>query len=181
MEKALLMESHCSDFILQEFIDKEYEIDCIGTFFNEGGPDDVTRAALFIFFMRTCYNGIYSVNRSAKPMLTLRPGIQPKAMPTSTPKKSPSRFMGTKIIFNALIISTISMTPYSMKTDCGICVCSSMPNSVRWCRGIVTACCLPKSLTVKWERGVCWMIGSVSPAMHKYIWVPAAWVIKHKF
>lgn len=27
----------------------------------------------------------------------------------------------------------------------------------------------------------CWMIGSVSPAMHKYIWVPAAWVIKHKF
>lgn len=27
----------------------------------------------------------------------------------------------------------------------------------------------------------CWMIGSVSPAMHKYIWIPAAWVIKHKF
>lgn len=27
----------------------------------------------------------------------------------------------------------------------------------------------------------CWMIGSVSPAMRKYIWVPAAWVIKHKF
>ena len=27
----------------------------------------------------------------------------------------------------------------------------------------------------------CWMIGSVSPSMHKYIWVPAAWVIKHKF
>ncbi len=27
----------------------------------------------------------------------------------------------------------------------------------------------------------CWMIGSASPAMHKYIWVPAAWVIKHKF
>ncbi len=27
----------------------------------------------------------------------------------------------------------------------------------------------------------CWMIGSVSPAMHKYIWKPAAWVIKHKF
>ena len=26
----------------------------------------------------------------------------------------------------------------------------------------------------------CWMIGSVSPAMHKYIWKPAAWVIKHK-
>lgn len=27
----------------------------------------------------------------------------------------------------------------------------------------------------------CWMIGSVSPAMHKYIWTPATWVIKHKF
>ncbi len=27
----------------------------------------------------------------------------------------------------------------------------------------------------------CWMIGSVSPAMHKYIWVPFFWVIKHKF
>ena len=25
------------------------------------------------------------------------------------------------------------------------------------------------------------MIGSVSPAMHKYIWVPAWWVVKHKF
>ena len=27
----------------------------------------------------------------------------------------------------------------------------------------------------------CWMIGSVSPAMHKYIWKPACWVIRHKF
>ena len=27
----------------------------------------------------------------------------------------------------------------------------------------------------------CWMIGSVSPAMHKYIWKPAWWVVKHKF
>ena len=27
----------------------------------------------------------------------------------------------------------------------------------------------------------CWMIGSVSPAMHKYIWVPAMWVLWHKF
>lgn len=27
----------------------------------------------------------------------------------------------------------------------------------------------------------CWMIGSVSPAMHKYIWKPTLWVIKHKF
>lgn len=27
----------------------------------------------------------------------------------------------------------------------------------------------------------CWMIGSVSPAMHKYIWIPLLWVIKHKF
>lgn len=27
----------------------------------------------------------------------------------------------------------------------------------------------------------CWMIGSVSPAMHKYIWKPAWWVAVHKF
>ena len=27
----------------------------------------------------------------------------------------------------------------------------------------------------------CWMIGSVSPAMHKYIWIPGWWVLKHKF
>lgn len=26
----------------------------------------------------------------------------------------------------------------------------------------------------------CWMIGSVSPAMHKYIWKPAWWVFRHK-
>lgn len=27
----------------------------------------------------------------------------------------------------------------------------------------------------------CWMIGSVSPAMHKYIWKPSWWVVCHKF
>jgi len=26
----------------------------------------------------------------------------------------------------------------------------------------------------------CWMIGSVSPAMHKYIWIPVLWIFKHK-
>lgn len=26
----------------------------------------------------------------------------------------------------------------------------------------------------------CWMIGSVSPAMHKYIWKPVWWIIRHK-
>ena len=26
----------------------------------------------------------------------------------------------------------------------------------------------------------CWMIGSVSPAMHKYIWKPMFWVLRHK-
>ena len=26
----------------------------------------------------------------------------------------------------------------------------------------------------------CWMIGSASPAMHKRIWVPAAWILTHK-
>jgi hypothetical protein len=25
------------------------------------------------------------------------------------------------------------------------------------------------------------MIGSVSPAMHRYIWKPALWVVRHKF
>lgn len=27
----------------------------------------------------------------------------------------------------------------------------------------------------------CWMIGSASPAMRKYIWAPALWVARHKF
>ena len=27
----------------------------------------------------------------------------------------------------------------------------------------------------------CWMIGSVSPAMRRQIWVPALWVLRHKF
>ena len=27
----------------------------------------------------------------------------------------------------------------------------------------------------------CWMIGSASPAMHKYIWIPGFWVAWHKF
>jgi len=26
----------------------------------------------------------------------------------------------------------------------------------------------------------CWMIGSASPAMHKYIWLPGLWVVRHK-
>ena len=26
----------------------------------------------------------------------------------------------------------------------------------------------------------CWMIGSVSPAMRQYIWVPSFWVLRHK-
>jgi MoaA/NifB/PqqE/SkfB family radical SAM enzyme len=26
----------------------------------------------------------------------------------------------------------------------------------------------------------CWMIGSVSPAMKKYVWTPTAWVLRHK-
>lgn len=40
------------------------------TYYNEGTPDNITRAALFIFFMRTCYNGIYSVNRKGKLSVT---------------------------------------------------------------------------------------------------------------
>lgn len=50
------------------------------TSFNEGGPDDVTRAALFIFFMRTCYNGIYSVNRSGKLSVTFGAGNRAKIL-----------------------------------------------------------------------------------------------------
>lgn len=49
-------------------------------FFNEGAPDDVTRAALFIFFMRTCYNGIYSVNRSGKLSVTFGAGNRAKIL-----------------------------------------------------------------------------------------------------
>lgn len=30
-------------------------------------------------------------------------------------------------------------------------------------------------------RRNCWMIGSASPAMHKFIWVPGWWVFRHKF
>ena len=45
--------------------------------------------------------------------------------------------------------------------------------------------CSPKAEEVRRQVRCCdrncWMIGSVSPAMHKYIWVPAWWVIKHKF
>ena len=37
-----------------------------------------------------------------------------------------------------------------------------------------------RECTKKCDRN-CWMIGSASPAMHKYIWVPAWWVVKHKF
>ena len=36
-----------------------------------------------------------------------------------------------------------------------------------------------RECTRKCDRN-CWMIGSASPAMHKYIWVPAWWVLKHK-
>lgn len=37
-----------------------------------------------------------------------------------------------------------------------------------------------RKCTKKCDRN-CWMIGSASPAMHKYIWVPTWWVVKHKF
>jgi Fe-coproporphyrin III synthase len=36
-----------------------------------------------------------------------------------------------------------------------------------------------RSLARKCDRN-CWMIGSASPAIHKYIWFPALWIIKHK-
>ena len=36
LTNALASESHCSEFIIQEFIDKEYEIDCIGVRTEKG-------------------------------------------------------------------------------------------------------------------------------------------------
>ena len=36
-----------------------------------------------------------------------------------------------------------------------------------------------RKLTKRCDRN-CWMIGSASPAMHKYIWVPTLWILKHK-
>ena len=37
-----------------------------------------------------------------------------------------------------------------------------------------------RRITKECDRNCC-MIGSASPAMHRYIWIPAWWVIKHKF
>lgn len=48
--------------------------------FNEDNPDNITRAALFIFFMRTCYNGIYSVNRKGKLSVTFGAGNRAKIL-----------------------------------------------------------------------------------------------------
>ena len=65
---------------LEEHADKRAYFMEKRTFFNEGNPDDVTRAALFIFFMRTCYNGIYSVNRSGKLSVTFGAGNRAKIL-----------------------------------------------------------------------------------------------------
>ena len=48
--------------------------------FNEEHPDDITRAALFIFFMRTCYNGIYSVNRKGSLSVTFGTGSRARIL-----------------------------------------------------------------------------------------------------
>ena len=48
--------------------------------FNEEHPDDITRAALFIFFMRTCYNGIYSVNRKGRLSVTFGTGSRARIL-----------------------------------------------------------------------------------------------------
>ena len=50
------------------------------TYYNEGNPNNITRAALFIFFMRTCYNGIYSVNRNGKLSVTFGVGGRVKLL-----------------------------------------------------------------------------------------------------
>lgn len=48
--------------------------------FNEEHPDGITRAALFIFFMRTCYNGIYSVNRKGRLSVTFGTGSRARIL-----------------------------------------------------------------------------------------------------
>ena len=50
------------------------------TYYNEGNPNNITRAALFIFFMRTCYNGIYSVTHSGKLSVTFGAGGRVKLL-----------------------------------------------------------------------------------------------------
>ena len=40
------------------------------TNYNDGNPTNLVRAALFMFFMRACYNAIYSVNKKGKLSLT---------------------------------------------------------------------------------------------------------------
>ena len=36
------------------------------TYYNEGNPNNITRAALFIFFMRTCYNVTFGAGGRVK-------------------------------------------------------------------------------------------------------------------
>ena len=68
------------------------------TFFNEGNPDDVTRAALFIFFMRTCYNGIYSVNRSGKLSVTFGAGKWRTFRSITLPLLKPTLLLGAVLL-----------------------------------------------------------------------------------
>ena len=60
-EKYIALEEHARRKAY--FMDKRI-------YYNEGTPDNIIRAALFIFFMRTCYNGIYSVNHKGKLSVT---------------------------------------------------------------------------------------------------------------
>ena len=64
------------------------------SYYNEGNPDDITCAALFIFFMRTCYNGIYSVNRSGKLAVTFGFGEAGKAAGRGTDSLQPQALAG---------------------------------------------------------------------------------------
>lgn len=50
------------------------------TLYNEESPQDLMRAALFIFFMKTCYNGIFSVNRKGKLSVTFGCGGRTKIL-----------------------------------------------------------------------------------------------------
>ncbi len=68
------------------------------TLFNEGNPDNVTRAALFIFFMRTCYNGIYSVNRQGKLSVTFGAGNRAKILEEELIRTNHTLLQGVTIL-----------------------------------------------------------------------------------
>ncbi|MFS2549808.1 hypothetical protein AAH013_01465 [Phocaeicola dorei] len=64
------------------------------TFFKRGNPDDITYTTLFIFFMYTCYNGIYLANWQRQLFVTFGAGNRTKILtgrpPNMRMRKPPS-------------------------------------------------------------------------------------------